>query len=123
LQSIKDKEKRQAAQTPKTKNHKLKLNMRKVTNEIANAFAQGESKAVGNTWTDGQTVYLHGNKITERTEDGIFMTLAGWNTTTTRERLNGIAQVLGFDISFNQKDFEPYLNGSIVNPTEWVKVS
>ena len=97
--------------------------MRKVTNEIANAFAQGESKAVGNTWTDGQTVYLHGNKITERTEDGIFMTLAGWNTTTTRERLNGIAQVLGFDISFNQKDFEPYLNGSIVNPSEWVKVS
>ena len=51
------------------------------------------------------------------------MTLAGWNTTTTRERLNGIAQVLGFDVSFNQKDFEPYLNGSIVNPTEWVKVN
>ena len=108
---------------PKTKNHKLKNKMRKVTNEIANAFAQGESKAVGNTWTDGQAVYLHGNKITERTENGIFMTLAGWNTTTTRERLNGIAQVLGFDVSFNQKDFEPYLNGSIVNPTEWVKVS
>ena len=35
--------------------------MRKVTNEIANAFAQGESKAVGNTWTDGQAVYLHGS--------------------------------------------------------------
>jgi hypothetical protein len=97
--------------------------MRKVTNEIANAFAQGESKTVGNTWTDGKAVYLHGNKITERTEAGVFMTLAGWNTSTTRERLNGIAQVLGFDVSFNQKDFEPYLNGFIVNPTEWVKVN
>jgi hypothetical protein len=37
--------------------------------------------------------------------------------------INGIAQVLGFDVSFNQKDFEPYLNGFIVNPTEWVKVN
>ena len=97
--------------------------MRKVTQKIANAFNRGESKTIGNTCTDGQAVYLHGNKIAERNESGVFMTLAGWNTTTTRERLNGIAQVLGFDVSFNQKDFEPYFNGSAVSPNEWVKVS
>ena len=97
--------------------------MRKVTQQIANAFAQGTPKTVGNTWTDGQTVYLHTNKIVERTNDGIFMSLAGWNTATTRERLNGIAQVLGLEVSFHQKNFAPYLNGSIIHATEWVKVS
>ena len=97
--------------------------MRKVTQQIANAFAQGTSKAVGNTWTDGKTVYLHTNKIVERTNDGIFMSLAGWNTVTTRERLNGIAQVLGLDVSFNQKDFEPYFNGKHIASSAWVKVN
>ena len=97
--------------------------MRKVTQQIANAFAQGNKMTVGNTTTDGNAVMLHGNKITERTNDGILMTLAGWNTTTTRERLNGIAQVLGLDASFTQKDFEPYFNGELVSSSEWVKVS
>jgi len=97
--------------------------MRKVTNEIANAFAQGESKAAGNTWTDGKAVFLHGNKIVERTDDGILMTLAGWNTSTTRERLNGIAQVLGLDASFTQKDFEPYLNKLRVRGDDWYHVA
>jgi len=97
--------------------------MRKVTQQIANAFAQGNKMTIGNTATDGNAVYLHGNKIAERTNDGILMTLAGWNTTTTRERLNGIAQVLGLDASFNQKDFEPYFNGKHIASSAWVKVN
>lgn len=93
--------------------------MRKVTQQIANAFEQGNKLAVGNTMTDGNAVYLHGNKIAERTDDGIIMTLAGWNTVTTRERLNGIAQVLGLDASFTQKDFEPYLKGYRIRDDDW----
>ena len=93
--------------------------MRKVTQTIANAFAQGNKMTIGNTATDGNAVYLHGNKIAERTNDGILMTLAGWNTTTTRERLNGIAQVLGLDASFTQKDFKPYLKGYMIRDDDW----
>ena len=82
---------------------------------------------VGNTATahgeNGIAVTLHGNTIALKNESGIYMTLAGWNTTTTRERLNGIAQVLGIDASFTQRKFEPYFNGKQVGINQWFKVS
>jgi len=96
--------------------------MRKVTQQIANAFARGNKLAVGNTMTDGNAVFLHGNKIAEWKQDGLHMTLAGWNTTTTRERLNGIADNLGLKVSFNQKNFEPYLNGTRIDEDAWHNV-
>ena len=37
--------------------------MRKVTEQIKQAFERGEAKTVGNTRTDGNTVWLHGNAI------------------------------------------------------------
>lgn len=64
--------------------------MRKVTEKIANAFHNQKKLRVSNTTTDGNAVWLHGNKIIERRQDGIWFTLAGWNTNVTRERLNGI---------------------------------
>lgn len=64
--------------------------MRKVTEKIASAFRNGEKLTVSNTTTDGTAVWLHGNKIIERRPDGIYFTLAGWNTNVTRERINGI---------------------------------
>ena len=69
--------------------------MRKVTEQIKKAFFEGKRKSIGNTWTDGKSVWLHTNKIitSETLADGskrIIWTLAGWNTVTTRERLNGI---------------------------------
>jgi len=96
--------------------------MRKVTQQIANAFARGNKLTIGNTTTNGQAVYLHGNLIAQKNESGIYMTLAGWNTTTTRERLNGIAQVLGLDASFTQSKFEPYFNGKQAGINQWFKV-
>jgi hypothetical protein len=70
--------------------------MRKITRDIAAAFnAQKSMTRSGNgaTSTDGAAIFLHGNKIVERREDGIYVTLAGWNTTTTRERLKPFASV------------------------------
>jgi hypothetical protein len=64
--------------------------MRKITKKIANAFHNQQRLTVSNTTTDGSAVWLHGNKIIERRQDGIWFTLAGWNTVTTRERLTGI---------------------------------
>tara|TARA_R100001015_G_C4438263_1_gene32816 strand:+ start:82 stop:378 length:297 start_codon:yes stop_codon:yes gene_type:complete len=98
--------------------------MRKVTKQIAEAFAEGVNKTVGNTTTTGFSVFLHGNKIVEMDPSGnVYMSLAGWNTPTTRERLNGIAEVLGLKARFYQKNFTPYLNGEVISSYGWQKVN
>ena len=91
--------------------------MRKVTNKIAAAFNAKTSLTVGKTRTDGETVWLHGNAIVQRRSDGVYATLAGWNTPTTRELVNGITGA-----RFSQKDFGAYLNGVAVDPSAWIKV-
>ena len=89
--------------------------MRKVTEKIKQAFDQGKSLKVGNTETDGQTVWLHGNAIVKRDGWGVVeWSLAGWNTPTTRERVNGIANA-----GVYQYKFEPVLNGQEINPSDW----
>ena len=89
--------------------------MRKVTEQIGNALANSQEKRVGNTVTDGNTVWLHGNEIVRRNSSGKFsVTMAGWPTPTTRERINGIMQVLGIDFHIFQHNYEQYAvyNGS-----------
>jgi len=89
--------------------------MKKITEKIKNAFEQGKSLKVGNTETDGKTVWLHGNAIVKRDPDGLVRwSLAGWNTPTTRERVNGIANANVF-----QFKFEPVLNGQVINSSDW----
>ena len=85
--------------------------MRKVTREIVQSWARGESRVIGNTCTDGDTIWLHGNPIAWKTGDAdvIALTLAGWNTVTTRERLNGVLNFYGMDYRFAQRNFEPVL--------------
>jgi hypothetical protein len=68
--------------------------MRKITREIVAAFMNREERRISNSYTDGTTLYLHGNAIARHRCDGdIEVTTAGWNTVTTRERLNGIPGV------------------------------
>lgn len=89
--------------------------MRKVTQQIKKAFKQGKSLKVGNTRTDGQTVWLHGNAIVKRDPDGLVRwSLAGWNTPTTRERVNGIANA-----GVRQLKFKPVLNGQVIKSSDW----
>jgi hypothetical protein len=90
--------------------------MRQVTSQVVRAFHQGKKKTVDNTSTDGQAIYLHGNKIVRRTEDGgIEISTAGWgHSSTTRERLNAFASV-------SQKNWQLYLNGQPWDG-KWTKV-
>lgn len=89
--------------------------MRKVTKQIKEAFERGEAKTVGNTTTDGNTVWLHGNAIVKRDPDGLVRwSLAGWNTPTTRERVNGIVNA-----GVHQVNFEAVLNGQTIDPSDW----
>lgn len=89
--------------------------MRKVTQKIKAAFEAGKSLTVGNTKTDGQTVWLHGNAIVKRDASGLVLaSLAGWNTVTTRERVNGIA---GFN--FHHVKGKACLDGQPIDKQAW----
>ncbi len=90
--------------------------MRKVTERAVQAFLSHRAATVDNTHTDGQALYLFGNKIAEHSPQGIRVTLAGWNTPTTRERLNGLPGV-----RVHTKAGQAYLNGKPWNG-QWTAV-
>lgn len=100
--------------------------MRKITQEAIQAFMAGVSFHKSNTIVErsplGNAVVLklHGNAIARYTDGEYNTTLevcdGGWQSNTTKERLNGIPHV-----SVNQKNFEWFLNGVEWNGN-WTKV-
>ena len=71
------------------------------------AFLEGKPCKTRNTQTDGTRLYLFGNIIARKNDDGtISITSAGWPTNTTKDRLNGLPGV-----SIVQKNYEWFLNG------------
>lgn len=79
-----------------------------VTREVCGAFKNKSKKSVGNTMTDGESLFLHGNKIAEHRDDGVYITVAGWNTPTTRERLNffSLVRVVKGQLQLDGKDWD-----------------
>ena len=93
--------------------------MKKITKESVDAFMNARPYKKDNMvievkpdWFEGHNVtimYLFGNIIAYRYNDPertISITDAGWQTNTTKERLNAIPGV-----SIYQKNWEWYLNG------------
>jgi hypothetical protein len=72
--------------------------MRKVTLDAVDSFLQRKNKKTSNTVVsvdkDGNaSMFLFGNRIAVYThDDRLFITTAGWNTSTTRNRLSGIGK-------------------------------
>lgn len=68
--------------------------MRAITQEATSAFFYGASFNKSNTQVkataNGAEMYLHGNLIAVRKGQLVKITDAGWQTSTTKERLNGI---------------------------------
>lgn len=97
--------------------------MRKITEKTVRAFLSGHSLTVGNTYTDGQALYLHGNRIAMR--DGVtgevWLSTGGWNTLTTRERLNGVLSIMGSSLRVRQEKGKLYIvrSWSHHGKTEW----
>ena len=93
--------------------------MRKITEDAIQAFRNGKKFKRGNTevkWGQGLRTYLllHGNIIAEKDIFGnLSITTAGWQTTTTKERLNGFPNV-----HIVQKNFQWFLNGEAWNGQE-----
>jgi len=80
--------------------------MRKVTRAVCSALLEGRACKVGNTETDGKTLWLHGRRIAWRESDGDYnLTLAGRPTRTTRERLNGLLDLMGSPLRVCQHEF------------------
>jgi len=53
-------------------------------------------------------LYLHGNIIARKRGGKIHLTLAGWGTPTTRERLNTLLSELDSDVRFFQSKHEQF---------------
>jgi len=102
--------------------------MRKITKESAKAFVNFEPYKKDNTKVlifkiDGKSIgfkdggfsrlYLHGNQIAEIFDNGTNQTvkidLCGWHTPTTRERINGVLDALGYDFRIAQRNHEQVL--------------
>ena len=92
--------------------------MRQITKEAVNKFLQGENYSKNNTqvWSGYECspqritkLFLHGNLIAQRSAYGqTIITNSGWFSNTTKERLNGLLENLGFDKIY-QKKFKWYL--------------
>jgi hypothetical protein len=83
------------------------------------AFDNGYNFNQANTMVNRGVLRLHGNMIAKHDDNGKTMiSLAGWNSHTTKERLNNLRGV-----SIHQKDFQLYLNGEPINSQDLYIVS
>jgi hypothetical protein len=96
--------------------------MRKVSREVITAFLAGKPKRNGNTTTDGNTLYLYGNKIAEFIGKDLAIYNGGFSSATTKERLNALLHLTKYG-NYNmvaecvfQKNYQWFIqftNGSI----------
>jgi len=93
--------------------------MRKISQEASQAFEWGNDYKNANTEVKNNgELYLYGNEIARHEGSGVIaITLAGWNTSTTRERLNALQGV-----KVSTKKGQAYLNGKAWNG-EWVTIT
>jgi hypothetical protein len=93
--------------------------MRKESTTIARAFLNRKPKQAARTTTDGNTLLLHGNRIAWHNPDGsISMTLAGWGTPTTRDRLNTLCWLLLGERPFHQVKHVQHYDGTPISDVD-----
>ena len=94
---------------------------REITKQAIRAFLNDENFKLSNTevHTDctGTYLYLFNNLIAKKVRTRISVSLAGYNTLTTIERLNGIPNV-----SITTRKGQAVLNGRNITDTEWVTI-
>ena len=102
--------------------------MRVIEAKMAAAVLTGSDMRYGNTEVvtrtreDGAriiTVYLHGNMIAQNGAAGWRCRLAGWNTPTTRSRLNALRSALEIPGRVHCVQGAPMLDGKPVSAVDW----
>lgn len=88
--------------------------MRVIEKKMVNAFMNnintrsGNDKVIANNGIT--TWYYHGNPIAEKSIDGTALSNCGWNTTTTKSRLNALLSRLKPGNYISQHKFVWYIN-------------
>ena len=89
--------------------------MRKIESQMVNAIRNGQNWRSANTEVstkDGVSlVYLHNNLIAKVTAFGVSLFDGGWQSNTTKSRLNAIINGLMDGVKFGvfQRDFQWYV--------------
>lgn len=97
--------------------------MRKIMERVGTAFLRREPHPIGNnTHSTGSTLYLHGNPIAWWDNCDLCITLAGWNTATTRSRLNDLLALAGVDRRVHQVDGQPMFDGEPIDACEVIRI-
>jgi hypothetical protein len=95
--------------------------MRKIDEQVRAAFLTGINIKLSNTRIENNMLFLHGNKIAQlHDNEFLLISLAGYNTKTTRSRINAI---LPQGYVLKSKNGRPLLNGVEINASEWYKVN
>jgi hypothetical protein len=101
--------------------------MRKIETQMNNAISEGTDWRTANTRVETvegvSSVYLHNNLIAEITDDSIKLYDGGWQSNTTKSRLNAILSEHGVTgEGVFQKNFEWFIrlwNGTEFFTTEF----
>jgi len=89
--------------------------MRKIEEQMNNAIANSKNWSSGNTQVTNENglsyVYLHGNHIATLGDDFVKIFDGGWQSNTTKSRLNAIINRFcnGFTDGVFQKDFQWFI--------------
>ena len=110
--------------------------MRKISKLAARAFIEGRNFNRDNTEVvvhatilgKRKELRLHSNVIARQTSNQpLKITLAGWGTPTTRERLHTLLKEMGKDEGVWQHKFDQYYgthdDNRVISSTEWITVT
>ena len=94
--------------------------MRKIEEAMCAAVKEHKNWNCKNTRVECEDntvrVFLHGNQIYKVVDGVKRFTLAGWNTVTTRSRLNALG------VGVHTRNYEPTYKGQIIRIGAWYNV-
>lgn len=89
--------------------------MRKIEQQMNRALRNDKAWSSGNTsvvlgWENTKDVYLHGNRIATVSPNQIQIFDGGWQSVTTKSRLNALLDEFSYGSRVFQKNFEWFLS-------------
>lgn len=100
--------------------------MRKITEQALNAFVEGRNFKKANMEVavvgDNVYMYLHQNCIAKRDGETVQISNAGWESPTTKERLNALTDYYG-EFKIYQKNYVWYWGMEVFPNDTFVTIS
>lgn len=85
--------------------------MRKITEQACKALINGGNFYGGNTRVENNAMYLFSNKIAKIENGELHICFCGWDSLTTKERLNGLMELWQYK--------RPFYTGNLPNLNKW----